>query len=173
MSPAKKIVAKKHRGRQRGAAMVEAAVILPVMIVFFGVMAMAHSAGKSKLAAQHEARASVMYFASSSCKNRMTTDDSSRAESTGDSLPNTESGDTNEALGDAAAGGSMEARASWSLAQGGAARSATTYGRTRTAKSESWALCNESPNDGNMVGLASYAFELFGSTLPAPIRGAK
>src|SRR5687768_17822658 len=45
------------------------AVILPVMIGFFGVMALAHSAGKAKLAAQHEARSSLLYYASKDRKS--------------------------------------------------------------------------------------------------------
>lgn len=160
-----------RRRHTRGAAMVEAAVILPVMIVFFGVMALAHSAGKAKLAAQHDARASLLYYASNDCSKRLATDESSAAGETAEALP---AGDTarNDALADQAAGGSIEARSSWSLAEGSAQRTATTYGRVHAAKSTSWAVCNERANDGDLLGLTGYAFDLFGSTLPDPIRRA-
>lgn len=151
--------------------MVEAAVVLPVMIVFFGVMAIAHSAGKAKLAAQHEARSSLLYYASNDCGKRVPTDENSAAADTGGALP---AGDTarNDALADGAVGGSFEAKSSWSMAEGAAERSATTYGRVQAAKSTSWAVCNESTHDGDLVGLTSYAFDLFGSKLPDPIRRA-
>lgn len=161
----------KRRRAKRGAALVEAAVILPVMIGFFGVMAIAHSAGKAKLAAQHEARSSLLYYASNDCAKRMATDQSSASSEAGEALP---AGDTarNDALADRAAGGSFEARSSWSMAEGSSERTATTYGRVHAAKSTSWAVCNESARDGDLGGLAGYAFDLFGSTLPDPVRRA-
>lgn len=149
--------------------MVEAAVVIPVMLVFFGVMAHAYAAAKAKLVAQQDARASVMYFATNDCQKRLATDERSTSAPTGEALP---TGGPSTALGDRAAGGSMEARASWSFAEGGASHTATVFGRSRTANSESWAVCNESPNTGNLAGLASYAVELFGARLPDPIRRA-
>jgi hypothetical protein len=151
--------------------MVEAAVILPVLLVFFGVMALAHSAGKAKLAAQQDARASLMYYASNDCAKRLATDESSAAGEGGSGLPGSDTA-RNDALADEAAGGSFEARSSWSMAEGSAQRSAKTYGRMHSAKSTSWAVCNESANDGNLTGLAGYAFDLFGSKIPDPVRRA-
>lgn len=59
----------KKRIRQRGAAMVEAAVILPVLAVFFGVMMYVHNSYLEKLIIQHETRHLVFSNAAHACRD--------------------------------------------------------------------------------------------------------
>lgn len=59
-------VAKKRSGA-RGAAMVEAAVVIPVMLVFLGLTMWVHNSYDEKLASQTSTRASVLFYASHNC----------------------------------------------------------------------------------------------------------
>ncbi len=61
----------KRISRKRGAALVEAAAVLPVMVVFLGCIMMAHKIVDTKLDEQQAARAGVLYYGSHSCKETM------------------------------------------------------------------------------------------------------
>ena len=56
------------RRQQRGAALVEAAVVIPVMLVFLGLTMFVHNAYDEKLAAQTSTRAQVLYYGSHNCE---------------------------------------------------------------------------------------------------------
>ena len=56
------------RRRQRGAALVEAAVVLPVMLVFLGLTMWVHNAYDEKLASQTSTRAQVLWYGSHNCE---------------------------------------------------------------------------------------------------------
>jgi Flp pilus assembly protein TadG len=58
------------RGRRnrRGAALVEAAVVIPVMLVFLGLTMFVHNAYDEKLALQTSTRAQVLYYGSHNCE---------------------------------------------------------------------------------------------------------
>ncbi len=60
---------KRHlsRARKRGAALVEAAVAIPVMLVFLGTTMFVHKSYDTKLAQQTGVRAEVLYNASHNC----------------------------------------------------------------------------------------------------------
>jgi hypothetical protein len=152
--------------------MVEAAVVVMVLVVFWGVLAMAFTAGKAKLIAQFESRIGVMYYASNNCKKKLVLPDAVVA-------PNANAG-TFDGSGDYAADhyadraplgdDSTSARSSFFFATVDTTASATLVGRTSTAKSTSWAVCNESPYDGDLPGLFKYAYNLFKGMLPAPLK---
>jgi hypothetical protein len=57
----------KKRSRERGAALVEAAVVIPVMLVFLGLTMWIHNSYDEKLASQTSTRAQVLYYASHNC----------------------------------------------------------------------------------------------------------
>lgn len=57
----------KKRNRQRGAALVEAAIVIPVMLVFLGLTMWIHNSYDEKLASQTSTRASVLFYASHNC----------------------------------------------------------------------------------------------------------
>ena len=54
--------------RQRGAAMVEAAVVIPVMLVFLGLTMWVHNVYDEKLASQTSTRAQVLWYGSHNCE---------------------------------------------------------------------------------------------------------
>lgn len=58
---------KMHRARQRGAAMAEGAVVLPVLAVFFGVMMYVHNAYVAKAKIQVETRFRAFSNAAHAC----------------------------------------------------------------------------------------------------------
>ena len=58
----------KSRRRSRGAALVEAAVAIPVMLAFLGLTMFIHNSYDEKLASQTSTRAQVLYYASHNCE---------------------------------------------------------------------------------------------------------
>ena len=159
------------RSRQRGAALVEAAVVVGLLVIFWGVLALAYTAGRAKLEAQHESRIGVMYYASHECKQTL-----GRPQAV--VLPNGPAG-TFAGSGDSAAdrfadqaplGDSMSARSELFFASVHATASSTLVGRTTVAESTSWAVCNEGVHDGDLFGLFSYAYGVFKGLLPSPIK---
>lgn len=56
-----------RRRRERGAALVEAAVVIPVMLVFLGLTMWVHNSYDEKLASQTSTRAGTLYYASHDC----------------------------------------------------------------------------------------------------------
>jgi hypothetical protein len=59
---------RRSRWRRRGAALVEAAVVIPVMLVFLGCIMFVHKSYAMKLNKQHTTRSGAMYYASHACK---------------------------------------------------------------------------------------------------------
>ena len=60
-----------RRRGQRGAAMVEAAVVIPVMLVFLGLTMWVHNSYDEKLASQTSTRAQVLYYGSHNCEEEV------------------------------------------------------------------------------------------------------
>lgn len=58
----------RNLARRRGAALVEAAVAIPVMLVFLGVTKFAHDSYDEKIALQMSARSEILYNASHNCE---------------------------------------------------------------------------------------------------------
>ena len=61
----------KSRRAKRGAAMVEAAVVIPVMLVFLGLTMWVHNSYDEKLASQTSTRAQVLYYGSHNCEEEV------------------------------------------------------------------------------------------------------
>jgi hypothetical protein len=63
------LVSRKVRSRtnKRGAALVEAAVVIPSMLVFLGCIVFAHTSYSAKMDKQLGTRAGALYFASHNC----------------------------------------------------------------------------------------------------------
>jgi hypothetical protein len=62
----------RNRKRQRGAAMVEAAIVIPTMLVFLGLIMWVNKSYETKLDRQTATRASVLYYASKACDSKET-----------------------------------------------------------------------------------------------------
>lgn len=56
------------RSRTRGAALVEASVVIPTLLVFLGLIVYVHKSYDSKMNKQMGTRASVLYYASHGCE---------------------------------------------------------------------------------------------------------
>ena len=159
----------RNKRNQRGAAMVEGAIIVGVLVVCWGVMATAYAAGRAKLEAQTTARVDVMYYATNECKSAY------RPE--GRIIEGSQAGQLGDASGELAAnapvgGDSASARSSFFFASSSATVTSTFLNRARTAQSRSWAVCNEGAYDGDVAGMFAYLKDLFVDFLPGPIKGA-
>ena len=101
----------------RGAALVEAAVVIPVMLVFVGTIMFSYRSYEMKLDKQMGTRAGILYYASHNCKGDLPAGTApplkEAADPGGDQLPGGNSTDPNRLGADSAAGMSK----SWSLAK--------------------------------------------------------
>ncbi|MCL2778033.1 MAG: pilus assembly protein [Polyangiaceae bacterium] len=62
---------KTRRSAARGAAMVEAAVVLPVMLLFYGLIGLTYRMYEAKMDKQMGTRAGILYYASHNCKGNI------------------------------------------------------------------------------------------------------
>jgi hypothetical protein len=158
----------KRRARERGAAMAEAAIVMLVLIVFWGSMALAYAGGRAKLDAQQSARVAVMFHASHECKRSLDESPVATAPEQGFD-PGT--GNLDGESGDFARGAPLDGpafneRSTFFFASATAQASATLLGRSSSKESESWAICNEGAHDGDLFGLAAYGYDFFRDLLP-------
>lgn len=172
MSTAKTISSRAaKRAKSRGAAMIEAAVVLVTIVVTWGAMATAYTNGSAKLNAQWNARASTMYHASNECKKQMAGGSVGGGGAAGE-LP-TNSGDSeadaksNNAPID---GGAAKARSTFFFAAGSATATKSLARWSASKASSSWAVCNEGKYAGNPLGLLAYGYDLFRDLMPGPIQ---
>jgi Flp pilus assembly protein TadG len=63
-----------RRRRQRGAAIVEAALVMPVMAVFLGLIAFTHHSYAAKIDKQAATRSGTLFYASHACTGDMPAD---------------------------------------------------------------------------------------------------
>ncbi len=161
----------RQRSRQRGAALVEAAVVVGLLVIFWGVLATAYTAGRAKLTAQHDSRIGVMYYASHECKQKLVQPDAVVApDAPAGTFSGTGDADADRYADRAPLGDTMSARSSFFFASVDASSTATLVGRTAVAESTSWAVCNEGVYEGDLPGLFAYAYGLFKGMLPAPLK---
>ena len=174
MSPSMKRVL--ARSRERGAALVEAAVVLPVMLAMLGLTMMMYQAYSAKLVSNQQVRSEVLDYASHHCKAQKIryggTSKSSGSVATGQSGAgannSTSAGALSQSGGSAKASGLMGkaevSYASKSITNPKPNVSTKGTGLSLQVKGmKSTALCNEEPQDGNLGGLFSYAKNKIGS----------
>ncbi|MDB4937180.1 MAG: hypothetical protein JWP87_4152 [Labilithrix sp.] len=167
-------LAKRSRRHARGAALVEAAVVVPVMLVFAGCIMFAHRSYAAKMDKQMGTRAGILYYASHNCEGELPPGTvppvkQSADPGTGD-VPGGPATDSSRLSGDqgSAQGAAAGIDKSWSMAKASPAdtpvygsaindRKTVLLNRTITAASE--AGCNEKPYPNKW----SATFEFFGS----------
>lgn len=167
------------RSRQRGAALVEAAVVLPVMIAMLGLTMMMYQAYSAKLVSNQQIRSEVLDYASHACKSQKITysGNSKGGGSVATGASGTGANDSTSAGALSASGGS--AKASGIMAKAEVSYSARTINNPKpntatrgaglTLKvngAKSSALCIEEPEDGNFSGAFAYAKNKIGSLAP-------
>jgi len=167
------------RPSQRGAALVEAAVVLPVMIAMLGLTMMMYQGYSAKLVSNQQIRSEVLDYASHNCKSStITYSGNSRS---GGSVATGQSGTGGSS--DPISGGALGASGGGPKASGLMGKAEVSYstktitnpkpntatkgaGLTLTVKgAKSSALCNEEPEDGSIGGVFSYAKNKIGSAL--------
>jgi type II secretory pathway pseudopilin PulG len=154
-----------RRKKQRGAALVEAAVVLPVLAIFLGLIMYEYSSYKEKMKVQQTSRENALYFASHGCRGG-----SGGLGGLGGYGPAgyTLDNDGNTTYQGAIAKGPPGADAmqgatdrSFNAAQSSMSAQAQGGGRTRTVKGTSQAYCNERPENGDPIGVIKWSFGFF------------
>lgn len=151
----------------RGAAMVEAAVVIPVMVSFLAVIGLMKNGYDRKITQNQQTRSQVLDYASHYCKSQTITY-SNNSQSTGTGV-NTGAASAGESTADGAQGSVGSPKASGFMAKAevkstdssvGATRAGITKGRGLALQvhgENSVALCNEEPEDGSIGGAFRYA----------------
>ncbi|MDB4942703.1 MAG: hypothetical protein JWP97_2237 [Labilithrix sp.] len=148
----------RSRATRRGAALVEAAVVIPVMLVFLGCIMFADRSYEAKLDRQTTTRAGILYYASHNCEGDVPEGVGAAADTgetgTGD-LPSGKATDPNRLGGNGnAAGASAGLSRSWNTAHakpddtpvyGTAVQDRKRVFLNRTIHAESSVACNEKP----------------------------
>ncbi len=156
-----------QRGK-RGAAMVEAAVVIPVMIAFLGLTMMMKNAYTAKLTKNQQVRSQVLDYASHQCNsNRISYSGTSQGQG-GSSVGGVNPGQANANDALAASGPASQS------VSGFMGKAQVTYGgmtvvnpkpntatrgmglTLRVNGETSSALCNETPRDGSFSGMFGY-----------------
>jgi len=154
-----------RRKKQRGAAIVEAAVVLPVLAIFLGLIMYEYSSYKEKMKVQQTSRENALYFASHGCRGgnsglgglggygpagyQLDVDGNTTYQGAIDKNP----------PGADAMKGSTDR--SFNSATSSMTAQATGGGRTRTVKGTSQAYCNERPENGDPIGVMKWSFGFF------------
>jgi hypothetical protein len=146
---------RRHRvGRLRGAAAVEAAVVLPVLVVFMGLMTFVKTAYDKKIIMQNTSRVTTASYGVHAC-------DGTTPEPTGNTGL-----DTGRSAGAADKAGDANAKSATSTSMFSAHKTMNDQANYRSystkVKAESWMMCNEPKNKGGFGGFFDYAKSLFG-----------
>jgi hypothetical protein len=141
---------------QRGAAMVEAAVVLPVLFAFLPLMTWVKTLYDEKLMDQARTRRDVVYYASHNCEGFGAERQTAQALD----LKTGPAGGVARKKG--VADGTREATSTaLGLAYKRRESEVRYYDTTRSVHGESWMMCNEKPKEGDLGGWFSYASGMF------------
>ena len=152
----------------RGAAMVEAAVVLPVMVSFLGLTMMMRNAYTVKLTQNQQARSMALDYASHQCQRQVISyGNTSRSSGSAGVGSGVGAADSNSA--EALANAPGQAKTSGFMAKTQVTYASTTIinpkpntstrgmGLTLKVNSlTSTAVCNETPEDGSFSGMFGY-----------------
>lgn len=147
----------KHRSRrkERGAALVEAALVLPVMVVFIGLIMFTHKSYDVKMDKQLGTRAGSLYYASHACKGDVPADVAPAVPDNSDAnvIPAGPQDKNAGKLGRSNSGGAtaavkrgnnlVKAQPADSTVGGKAVQNGQTFGLTRQIHAASEVACNE------------------------------
>jgi hypothetical protein len=168
-----RLLRRSSRGK-RGAALVEAAVAIPVMLIFLGTTIFAHKSYDAKLAQQASTRSEILYYASHNCETNAPAEMAQQlgaGSSNGTSKAANESDTTGGNAGDIdAASGKLRGSEqqgvsrSWNLAKthregpvsNTAVQDRTTVTLNRTIYADSEVACNEKRFDNSWTALFGF-----------------
>jgi hypothetical protein len=145
------IIKRRNRRKERGAALVEAALVIPVMIVFLGLIMFTHKSYAMKMDKQLGTRAGVLFYASHACKGDIPPDVVPSVDDTDPGLPATK-GDPSKLGGSNSPGATAAVKRSNNLVKalpppsdvtGSAVADRKRVGLTRQVHASSEVACNE------------------------------
>jgi hypothetical protein len=153
----------RKRTARRGAALVEAAVVIPTMLVFLGCIVFSYRSYDKKLSIQTSSRSSVLSYASHNCEGGAPTEvslqggeadinaDTSQLDSAAGELRDSERAGTSRTLNIAHSSASAQV-------SGSAVVSATQKAPLqRTVSAKSGVACNEKRYDNQWTALIEFA----------------
>jgi hypothetical protein len=162
----------RSKHRQRGAALVEAALVLPTLAIFLGLILYEYRSYREKMISQQTTRTNVLYFASHACDEQATVAagglSNVAATSAAYALDTAPVSGADKVLnGNPPGGGGLRSKTqrTFNEAQSTVTRQASGGGLTRKVTSTSRVYCNERPEDGDPGGVAQWAFGFFKSGL--------
>jgi hypothetical protein len=161
---------RKARGRasQRGAALVEAAVVIPVMLVFLGCIVFAHRSYTAKMDKQMGTRAGSLYYASHNCTGEVPADivpPVSQAGENGADVPAGQGVDANKLGGENGGAAAAGMNTSWLLVHakpeatpvyGSAVSNGQRIFLNRQIYAESEVACNEKPHPNKWTAMFQF-----------------
>jgi hypothetical protein len=143
---------KRNRSKERGAALVEAALVIPVMLVFLGLIMFTHRSYDTKMNKQLGTRAGTLFYASHACKGEIPADVVPSLDSADPGVPSSK-GDNAGKLGPSNGGaGAAGVSRSWNLVKaepkdtdvtGSAVSDRKRVGLSRKIHAASEVACNE------------------------------
>jgi hypothetical protein len=167
---------RKKKLKRRGAALVEAALVLPTLAIFLGMTMYEYRSYREKMLAQQTTRLNAFYFASHGCEGQGASGGFLGSIANGSvgntggfgpagySYDTSGSGGADKVLNNNPPGdGAMQAKTdrSFNQATSQVTRHATGGGFSRDLTGNSKVFCNERPEDGDPIGVAKWAFNFF------------
>jgi len=159
----------RKRAARRGAALVEAAVVIPVMLVFLGCIMFANRSYEAKLDKQMGTRAGILYYASHNCEGEVPAGIQPPIRTTGDTGAEPPSGpatDPSRLGGGGNTGGAAAGmNRSWNTAKasppdtpvyGSAVQDRTRVFLNRDIHAESQVACNEKPFPNKWIAIIQF-----------------
>jgi hypothetical protein len=159
----------RKRASRRGAALVEAAVVIPVMLVFLGCIMFANRSYEAKLDKQMGTRAGILYYASHNCEGDVPAGVMPPVRTTGDTGAEPPSGpatDPSRLGGGGNTGGAAAGMdRSWNTAKaapadtpvyGSAVQDRTRVFLNRSIHAESQVACNEKPFPNKWIAIIQF-----------------
>lgn len=144
---------RQNRRGERGAALVEAALVIPVMVVFLGLIMFTHRSYDVKMDKQLGTRAGTLYYASHACKGEIPADVVPSLDDADPGLPGSAAdknagkiGGSNSAGASAAVkrgNTNVTAKPKPTDVKGSAVQNGQTFGLTRPVTAASEVACNE------------------------------
>lgn len=149
------------RIRARGAAMVEAAVVIPVMVIFLGLTVFTYRGYDEKLAQQTTTRSEVLYYASHNCEGAAPASVSKQGDSADVTDGDTSADGPGSKLRESERAGldrnyNMASAQRSSVVRGTAVEDRRTIGLSRPISSMSKVACNEKRFDNRWTGIFGF-----------------
>lgn len=158
----------RHRTSTRAAAMVEAAVVIPVMVSFLAVVGLMKNGYDRKVMMNQQTRSQVLDYASHNCKSQTISYSETSGSGAGGSIPTNGNTGANDSTSSGAVAQVGSPSTSGIMAKAAVNYQSSSVGSTRAGikgrglalqvrGEKSTALCNEEPQDGDFGGILSYA----------------